>query len=243
MHPLQLQLVWLLSLLFITVTADDNVDLQNCFNALEQADTNGDGKIDADEHLLFLQIFGPTDYWIQLQERPLELKAKFNAVACMCIQRGGPLSCCHGDSASIDISGIYNDTNSVEREYLETVCILTQRAIDQVERERLEMPREEETISVWLRTSYQVAIVQGNSQSQEELLQDLGTAMNQLVEEVLDEELRDERHLRQERRVQEVEYLPTRLESTPTSTFQFVCAVIATAKTLVPHILTLSFFS
>jgi len=211
-------LLLLLTTLSLAQEDYEDVDLLKCFAALKDADADGNNKIDADEHLAFLQQFGPSDYWVQLTERPLELKAKFNTVACMCMQRGGVASCCNGDNAGIDISGIDDDQDSAQRDYLETVCILTQRAIDAVEMQRFENGRQQgDAISVWLRTAYQVVLVQGNTQTEAEVLIDLAEAMNTLVEEVLQEELVDaRRYLRQRRHLQEVEYLPTRLEWTPT---------------------------
>ena len=85
----------LLSLFHSLYAQQDNiedyqdVDLATCFDALRAADADGDGKLNAEEHVQFLQDFGPTEYWIQLKERPLELEAMFYSVACMCIQRGG----------------------------------------------------------------------------------------------------------------------------------------------------------
>lgn len=202
----------LLSLFHSLYAQQDNiedyqdVDLATCFDALRAADADGDGRLNAEEHMQFLQDFGPTEYWIQLKERPLELEAMFYSVACMCIQRGGDVTCCHGDNAGIDISGI---DSRQELEYMETICILTQRAIDEVERERFKAA--EESISVWLRAQFDIVIPEGNTQTEEELLDDLGEAMNLLVEEVLKEET----GTTSKRRLQDVEYLPTRIESTP----------------------------
>lgn len=209
-----LQLFLLLALVSISYSQNDepfsqyeSVNLDRCFDALRDADLNGDGKIDADEHLTFLQQFGSSEYWNAIQTRPLELRAKFNAVACMCIQRGSPPTCCHGNDASIDIHGILsNENDEKELDYLETVCILTQRAIDEVERQRIE-ETDDTTTSVWLRTAFQVTLLMGNTQSEDELLQDLGTAMNNVVEKVIEEETSSQR-----RSLEGVEYLPTRLE-------------------------------
>ena len=209
-------LLLLLSSLLTCICAEQNdlidfesVDLTRCFDALLEADSNKDGKIDADEHLEFLHNFGPNDYWVNLEERPLELEAKFNAVACMCIQRGGDGSCCIGDNAYIDIRGILTDNAPrQEMEYLETVCILTQRAIDEVERQRIENGEREMT-SVWLRTTYEVTFRPGNSQTEEEVLTDLSEAMDLLLNEVLQEQT-----TQRNRQLQEIQYLPTQVEST-----------------------------
>lgn len=204
------------------MTEYESIDLTRCYDALRDADADGNGVIDAEEHLVFLQTFGSTDYWSAIQERPLELKAKFNAVACMCIQRGSPPNCCHGKNAGIDISGILED-NRQDQEYIETVCILTQRAIDEVERQRIEESENGETTSVWLQTAYQVALISGNSQSEEEVLQDLGEAMNVLVGDVIEEETSQAKT--RERSLQEIEYLPTRIEWKQAGRCSFVLVI------------------
>ena len=218
-----LLVILLLSLLHSLPAEQDNfedyedVDLARCFDALRAADADGDGKLTTEEHLQFLQDFGPTEYWVEMEERPLELSAKFNAVACMCMKRGGDDRCCLGDNAAIDISGI---DSRKENDYIKTICLLTQRAIDEVERQRFKAA--EESVSVWLRAQFEVVVTQGDSQTEAEILQDLGQAMNMLVEEVLEEETGTAR----QRRLQDVEYLPTRLESTPIGKLFFKYALV-----------------
>jgi hypothetical protein len=190
-----------------TLAQYENVDLDRCFEALRQADTNNDLKIDEGEYNDFLQLFGPVGFLAELEERPLVLRGQFYAVACMCLQRGEDSDCCIGDNAVIDISGARDGATQEDQDYLQTACTLTQRAIDSAQSpERLGSGRQEMT-SVWLRTTYQVA-----TSGSIDFLSDLTDAMNTLVPEVL-EEATEER-----RRLQQVESLPTQLESTPIGT-------------------------
>ena len=98
---------------------------QQCLAPLEEADANKDGLIDSSEYLQFAQLIGlPTDF----TSLPLNLRSKFNLLACLCHERQGfddTFDCCNGANGSVDLSLVEEDPV-----YLHYVCSLTSAGVD-----------------------------------------------------------------------------------------------------------------
>jgi hypothetical protein len=97
-----------------------------CWEALESADINGDGRVEASEYPLFLALYRPEV--VSQQETfsglPLALQSTFFTLACGCIDYGGLEDCCVGDNAHLPASEDAPVTQLLQ------VCYLTDDTFD-----------------------------------------------------------------------------------------------------------------
>lgn len=112
------------------------VDPEVCYPALVNADANGNGIVDADEYVAFVQELGPSGFLegvTSFEDLPLLLQSTFNFLACLC-QTDPDNSCCVGDNAGIatDGAGSSETPTQDEESYLFLVCSLTGSAVDRV---------------------------------------------------------------------------------------------------------------
>lgn len=113
------------------------VDPEVCYPALVNADANGNGVVDADEYVTFVQELGPSGFLegvTSFQDLPLVLQSNFNFLACLCQTDPDNNACCVGDSAGITVDGAgESETPTAEEEsYLFLVCSLTGSAVNRV---------------------------------------------------------------------------------------------------------------
>jgi hypothetical protein len=115
------------------------VDVDFCYSALADADSNGDGSIKGDEYVAFLQQLGPDmflDDVTSVVDLPIILNANFNVLACLCTRDSpeGDDTCCVGANAGLDTAGADPSQMPTESQqsYLFWVCSLTNIAIDRV---------------------------------------------------------------------------------------------------------------
>lgn len=113
------------------------VDPAVCYPALVNADANGNGVVDAEEYVTFVQDLGPSGFLdgiTSFQDLPLVLQSNFNFLACLCQTDPNNNACCVGDNAGISVAGAgASETPTAEEEsYLFLVCSLTSSAVDRV---------------------------------------------------------------------------------------------------------------
>lgn len=113
------------------------VDPEVCYPALEGADANGDGIVDADEYVTFCKSMGPEGFLegiTTFEELPLQLKSNFNVLVCLCQTDPADESCCVGDGVGISTDGAREGEipSPAEQSYLFIVCSLTGSAIERI---------------------------------------------------------------------------------------------------------------
>ena len=127
--------------------ADRNLSWQNeigfCYDALYLSDANGDGEVDGDEFVTFVQILGPGGFLSDVEtftELPLIMKSNFIILACLCLQipgfdggQGIDPQCCAVDP-HISTAGTQPGVQptQMEAQYLYQVCFLTETSIDRL---------------------------------------------------------------------------------------------------------------
>lgn len=113
---------------------DPKLDYEGCASDLHRTDRNGDGGVDQDEYLNFIQEYGKR-ICFETSRLTLQQNSIFWNLACRCVVRDdNPTSdCCISDDAKISTAGANlppTQRTSTEQEYLITVCKLTDATID-----------------------------------------------------------------------------------------------------------------
>lgn len=113
-------------------------DPEVCYPAMEEADANQDGIVDAQEYVTFCKLMGPTGFLEGIdtfEELPLRLQSNFFLLACLCQSDPSDDSCCVGtEGVGIRTDGANEGDVPTpgEESYLFIVCSLTASAIDRV---------------------------------------------------------------------------------------------------------------
>jgi hypothetical protein len=108
------------------------IDYPGCFKDLVTADRDGNGIINHDEYLGFIQEYGKRLCY-EADKLSLEQHAAFSSLACLCRSKEGTdSSCCLEENAKIPTDGALNPTGRTEEEmfYLTTTCRVTDGTID-----------------------------------------------------------------------------------------------------------------
>ena len=121
------------------IIVDGFVDTTTCYEHLLEADANGnnDGKVQAEEFLVFTQLQTPGGQLDEINsypQMPLAMQATFVLLTCLCRDErfGGDsrdVNCCLGTDAHIAILGKDDDATSQEKARLFATCFLTDEAI------------------------------------------------------------------------------------------------------------------
>ena len=111
----------------------DGDTLDRCKTALNEADTDNDLMVTADEYITYIR--GESGQAIEteadeLVEIPLSLVMLFIRYACQCVQRPGatPL-CCHGENAHLNI---VDDGSTTQALFFQDFCLDARDAIEEV---------------------------------------------------------------------------------------------------------------
>jgi hypothetical protein len=108
------------------------IDFPGCFNDLATADRDGNGIVNNDEYLGFIQEYGKR-LCFEADEMWLEAHAAFSYIACLCrLKEGTDTSCCLAENAQIPTAGALNPTGRTEEERLSLIstCTVTDGLID-----------------------------------------------------------------------------------------------------------------
>ena len=84
------------------VVIDGFNDVDECYEALETADEDGDRLIDAEEYVTVVQELAPPgsyDHVESFAELPFVLQTTFGILACLCRESAGDDACCVGSNA------------------------------------------------------------------------------------------------------------------------------------------------
>jgi hypothetical protein len=204
-------------------------DPEACYDALEEADDDGDRRISPDEYALFVQALGPDNFLNNRQnfaELPLVVQSNFNILACLCQDDPDDDTCCLGNNAGLETAGAFKNENPTpqQQSYLFLVCSLTSVAIDRVMESAAPTPSpvtsgptpttpgpapgpapgpSEEIVFA----TYSIGVMDGANTGQEEYVQQLEGSMNALAPDILLQVRRQLRHqLRSRRRLKSVQF-------------------------------------
>ena len=127
----------------ITVSSLLEID-EECYAPLYQSDLDGDGRVDRDEYVVFVNAISD-DYFASacrnnnpqkcnFDQLPLAVQSNFINLACLCERFGGADDCCVLDNAHIatDGAGPNDDPTNAQALYLFTVCRDTYTAVEEV---------------------------------------------------------------------------------------------------------------
>lgn len=130
--------------LVASVFAANQVNVNQCYQALRASDTNQDYVVTRDEYVHFARLLSPPgrldqDHLTQFSHLPLALQAAFTGTACLCSipAYGGNAhhtTCCYGSHATVLVIPTRppEDASLEQQAYLQALCSRTMGAIDSV---------------------------------------------------------------------------------------------------------------